>query len=113
MLAQTAWVLAENLDTGGDWFLALDQPWNGMSLMVESSSRASTSSPQSVVNVWGRSDPIVVSGALARVRERAAGRGVQVRAYPEVRMIEYSLWTRPNSVRAWSNRSQLRMSDNL
>ena len=58
-------------------------------------------------------DPIVVSGALARVRERAAGRGVQVRAYPEVRMIEYSLWTRPNSVRAWSNRSQLRMSDNL
>ena len=59
---ETAWVLAENLDTGGDWFLALDQPWNGMSLMVESSSRASTTSPQSVVNVWGRSDPIVVSG---------------------------------------------------
>jgi len=62
VVTESDWVAAETLDTGSDWFLALDQPWNGMNVMVESSARAMLDSPQNVVNVWGRSDPIVVSG---------------------------------------------------
>lgn len=56
------WVMADNLDTGGDFFFSLDDPFEGLNIYIESLKNASTTSPRTVVKVWGRPDPVVVSG---------------------------------------------------
>lgn len=60
--ATSDWVLADNLDTGGDFFFSLDDPFSGLNIYVESLKSAATTSPRTVVKVWGRPDPVVVSG---------------------------------------------------
>ena len=63
------WVLAENLDTGSDYFFTLDNPYIGLPVNVEKNDVNSFGAPRTVVRVWGRSDPVVVSG----VRELPSG----------------------------------------
>lgn len=67
--AESNWVLAENLDTGGDYFFTLDNPYIGMPITVESNRSNTYNAPRTVVRVWGRPDPVVVSG----VREMPSG----------------------------------------
>ena len=63
------WVLADNLDTGSDYFFTLDNPYIGLPVNVEKNDVNSFGAPRTVVRVWGRSDPVVVSG----VRELPSG----------------------------------------
>ena len=63
------WVLADNLDTGSDYFFTLDNPYIGLPVNVEKNDVNSFNAPRTVVRVWGRSDPVVVSG----VRELPSG----------------------------------------
>lgn len=67
--AESEWVLAENLDTGGDYFFTLDNPYIGLPVNVEKNDVNSFNAPRTVVRVWGRPDPVVVSG----VRELPSG----------------------------------------
>ena len=65
----TAWVLADEIDAGGDYFFTLDNPYIGMPVYVESNTVNSYEAPRTIVKVWGRPDPVVVSG----VREMPSG----------------------------------------
>ena len=56
------WVLADNLDSGDDFFFTLENPFLGMKLHVISLDSVKSTAPQTVVSVWGRVDPVVVSG---------------------------------------------------
>jgi hypothetical protein len=67
--ATSDWVLAENLDTGSDYFFTLDNPYIGLPVNVEKNDVNSFGAPRTVVRVWGRADPVVVSG----VRELPSG----------------------------------------
>jgi len=67
--AVSDWVMADNLDTGGDFLFSLDDPFSGLNIYIESLKSAATTSPRTVVKVWGRPDPVVVSG----VRELPSG----------------------------------------
>ena len=65
----TDWVLADEIDAGGDYFFTLDNPYIGMPVWVESNTLNSYEAPRTIVKVWGRPDPVVVSG----VREMPSG----------------------------------------
>ena len=67
--AESDWVLADNLDTGSDYFFTLDNPYIGMPVNVERNDVNRFAAPRTVVKVWGRPDPVVVSG----VREMPSG----------------------------------------
>lgn len=56
-------------DFGGDVIFSLGDPKNGMTINVESFPALKYSISQDVVRVWGRRDPVVVSG----VREMPSG----------------------------------------
>lgn len=60
--ATSDWVLADNLDSGNDFFFSLENPFLGMNLHIISLDSVKSTAPQTVVSVWGRSDPVVVSG---------------------------------------------------
>jgi len=47
--AVSDWVLADNLDTGGDFLFSLDDPFSGLNIYVESLKSAATTSPRTVV----------------------------------------------------------------
>ena len=57
------------IDTGSDYFFTLDNPYIGMPVYVESNTVNSYEAPRTIVKVWGRPDPVVVSG----VREMPSG----------------------------------------
>ena len=59
--AESDWVLADNLDTGSDYFFTLDNPHIGMPVNVERNDVNRFAAPRTVVKVWGEPDPVVVS----------------------------------------------------
>ena len=53
---------AGQFDFGGDVIFDLAHPWSGIVVNVESFPQRDYDVPRDVVKVWGRSDPVVVSG---------------------------------------------------
>ena len=74
-------------DFGGDVVFALGDPRNGMTINVESFPTLKYGISQDVVRVWGRRDPVVVSG----VREMPSGTLNLITLFPNLPLASSSV----------------------